>query len=400
MKTMKKRSRLWLLGLLAVGLGAVAAAQTFTESTQVVVVEVPVQVIRDGEPVRGLSAADFEVFDGRDKQTLTGFESVDLATLGGDAVATAELPASARRHFLVLFDLTFSSAKALVQARGAALDMVESLHPTDLVAVGTWSARRGPQLVLGFTADRRQIEVALDTLGASRAPRQRGAGPAPAGPGRGRRHQPWSSGGRDRPAGRKECRDAATADEILQAISRQTEEARAVELTRGGAGPDPLDGGIRPDHGRHPGAQARGLALRGVRPGAAPGRQTGGERSRPPGRRSLPWTAPPTGCTAIRASQNAVERMLEELRRADCVVQAVDIAGLRGQGDLGGAQGGGAGRAPQLRQGDRRRAVREDERSRGRHAADAAAHRRDLRAVVPAGEGGGPRDLPPACGWR
>jgi len=35
-------------------------------------------------------------------------------------------------------------------------------------------------------------------------------------------------------------------------------------------------------------------------------------------------------------SQNAVEHMLEELRRADCVVQAVDIAGLRGQGELGG----------------------------------------------------------------
>src|SRR5215210_2675151 len=105
---MKKRSRLWL-GLLAAGLGAaVAAAQTFVESTQVVVVEVPVQVIRDGEPVRGLTAADFEVFDGRDKQTLTGFEAVDLAQLGGDALATAELPSSARRHFLVLFDLTFS----------------------------------------------------------------------------------------------------------------------------------------------------------------------------------------------------------------------------------------------------------------------------------------------------
>ncbi|HJX26732.1 MAG TPA: VWA domain-containing protein, partial [Thermoanaerobaculia bacterium] len=35
---------------------------------------------------------------------------------------------------------------------------------------------------------------------------------------------------------------------------------------------------------------------------------------------------------------NAVERMLEELRRADCSVQAVDIAGLRGMGELGGAK--------------------------------------------------------------
>src|SRR5262245_57434760 len=115
MKSMKRRSKIWLLGLVAVGLGAaVVWAQTFVESTQVVVVEVPVQVTRDGEPVRGLTAADFELYDGRQKQTLTGFEAVDLATLGGDALATAELPASARRHFLILFDLTFSDAKALV----------------------------------------------------------------------------------------------------------------------------------------------------------------------------------------------------------------------------------------------------------------------------------------------
>jgi hypothetical protein len=121
MKTMKTRSRRWLLALLAAGLGAAAAsAQTYVESTQVVVVEVPVQVIRDGEPVRGLTAADFEVYDGREKQTLTGFEAVDLATLSGEAVSTAELPVSARRHFLILFDLTFSAPEALVKARKAA----------------------------------------------------------------------------------------------------------------------------------------------------------------------------------------------------------------------------------------------------------------------------------------
>ena len=61
-------------------------AQTFVESTQVVVVEVPVQVIRNGEPVRGLTAEDFEVWDGREKQTLTGFEAVDLAELSGEAL--------------------------------------------------------------------------------------------------------------------------------------------------------------------------------------------------------------------------------------------------------------------------------------------------------------------------
>ena len=84
---MRRSSRLWRSGVLAAGLavclvlGAAAlTAQNFTESTQVVVVEVPVQVVRDGEPVKGLTAADFEVFDGRKKVPITGFEVLDLTT--------------------------------------------------------------------------------------------------------------------------------------------------------------------------------------------------------------------------------------------------------------------------------------------------------------------------------
>lgn len=51
---------------------ASAAAQTFSGSTEVVEVEVPVQVVRDGQPVRGLTAADFELSEGRKKLPLTG----------------------------------------------------------------------------------------------------------------------------------------------------------------------------------------------------------------------------------------------------------------------------------------------------------------------------------------
>ena len=46
------------------------------------VVEVPVQVVKDGEPVRGLTAADFEVYDGRKKLPVTGFEVLDLSRRG------------------------------------------------------------------------------------------------------------------------------------------------------------------------------------------------------------------------------------------------------------------------------------------------------------------------------
>jgi len=335
---MKMRSRLWL-GLLAVGLGAaVATAQTFVESTQVVVVEVPVQVIRDGEPVRGLTAADFEVFDGRDKQALTGFEVVDLAELGGDALAKAELPDSARRHFLVLFDLTFSSAKALVQARGAALDMVEALHPTDLVSVGTWSTRRGPQLVLGFTSDRRQIAAALETLGAPELLDNQPPDPLRLALVEGRDTSSVMGQAETNATASKNARDAL-AEEILQTISRMTEEARTVELSvavrdmsRSMTDFARIMGGIQ-------GRKHVVWLSEGFDPSVLQGGKAVGEVDT--GQQASPLDGSSDRRYGGTQSLNAVERMLEELRRADCVVQAVDIAGLRGQGELGGRKSAG-----------------------------------------------------------
>ncbi len=89
MSTLRRRggSTASLLGLLCVVLAVAAARlpaqqETFGETTSTVVVEVPVQVIRDGAPVRGLTRGDFEVFDGRKKQELTGFEVIDLGPPG------------------------------------------------------------------------------------------------------------------------------------------------------------------------------------------------------------------------------------------------------------------------------------------------------------------------------
>ena len=96
---------LCILLLLAVPAGA----QTFSEATDVVVVEVPVQVIgADGKPVRGLTADHFEVYEGRAKQPLVGFEALDLASRPADG-KTVPLPVAARRHFLMMFDFSFSS---------------------------------------------------------------------------------------------------------------------------------------------------------------------------------------------------------------------------------------------------------------------------------------------------
>src|SRR3954462_9463012 len=51
---------------------AAPPGSSFAGATQVLAVEVPVQVVRDGEPVRGLQAGDFEGWEGRRKPPAPG----------------------------------------------------------------------------------------------------------------------------------------------------------------------------------------------------------------------------------------------------------------------------------------------------------------------------------------
>jgi hypothetical protein len=154
-----------MLSALAAPTAPMGAQTTFSGSTDVVEVEVPVQVVRDGQPVRGLTAADFELYEGRRKIEVTGFHAVDLA---GPA-ARGAVPPAARRQLLLLFDLAFSNPKAVIAAREAARSLVlKGVRSGDLVGVATYSAAHGPQILLGFTSDRRQVDAALDALGAVR----------------------------------------------------------------------------------------------------------------------------------------------------------------------------------------------------------------------------------------
>ena len=141
------------------------------ETAEVVEVEVPVNVVlRDGDPLRGLKLEDFEVLDEGRPQPLTGLRVVDLAVSEPRAGLERDLPSTSRRHFLLLFDLSFSNPASTLKARLAARDFVlKALHPTDLAAVATYSLETGPRLVVTFTPDRAQLARALDTLGFERA---------------------------------------------------------------------------------------------------------------------------------------------------------------------------------------------------------------------------------------
>ncbi len=175
-----------ILALVGAGLGiAVLDASAarkggngdFEETTRVIAVEVPVNVVdKLGRPVRGLTAEDFELYDEGKRQTLTGFEAIDLSTPEVSQAATPSrpggLPSAARRHFLMLFDISFSNPAAITRAREAARELVLSqLHPTDLVAVAVYSLETGPRLIVTFTPDRAQVAQALDSLGLSRSSR-------------------------------------------------------------------------------------------------------------------------------------------------------------------------------------------------------------------------------------
>ncbi len=163
--------RRFLVPLLTLCLTAIATppqARQLEESVAVVATEVPVHVTLDGAPVRGLTADNFRIYDNGKLQRITGFEVRDLSvTLPGApqrAAAPVGAPQAARRHLLFLFDLNFSQARALARAREAVLETLrEGLHPTDLVAVATWS-NRGAQLILNFTSDHKQVEAAVVTL--------------------------------------------------------------------------------------------------------------------------------------------------------------------------------------------------------------------------------------------
>lgn len=315
-------------------------AQSFEEQSEVVAVEVPVNVVgRDGEPVRGLTAADFEVFDGGRRQTITHFEVVDLEALGAAprAALTEELAGTARRHFLLLFDLSFSTPTSVLRARLAARDfLLNDLHPSDLAAVATFSLEQGPKLVITFTSDRAQLARAVDTLGMRRAfdaqrtdPLQFLIEPGLADVGGGGTDASSDS------AGIRAQRDQML-NEHLQALSFAAEKSERIFET-----------GRISSYSRALADVARTLNVvkgrkhvlffsEGFDSRLMLGRPTteadadSDNQSIMAGRSYNVDNDARYGNTSL---QNDLNRMLEEFRRADCVIQAVDIGGLRATGD-------------------------------------------------------------------
>jgi VWFA-related protein len=137
-----------------------------TFRTGVALVTVPVYVSDSaGRPVSGLGASDFEVQEDGKTVAVASVHEIDAGQLAVRGMAP-QVAAAARRQFLLLFDLSFSSASGLVRARAAAIDFVrDELGPSDLAGVATTSVQNGVKLLVSFTSDRAELAKAIESLG-------------------------------------------------------------------------------------------------------------------------------------------------------------------------------------------------------------------------------------------
>lgn len=360
-KSLSSVLSLAILALLAFGAPAEAQkkkkgeSRTFEDTASVVVVEIPVTVTgKDGEPVPNLTQADFEVLDGKKEQEIIAFEMVDLSKVNAKQASIKPIPIAARRHFMMLFDMAYSDPESVVKAREAAMDVLDSFHPTDLVAVATFTSTRGTQFILNFTSDRQQAKLAIETLG---VPELIDRVSDPLNLTIGQLSEGFGTGSADGQDGRaaSAIREAAAAESqtLAQNVAnaeKSEQRQRARDMTRNlGAVASALaaiDGqkhvlyfseGIPDDLivGRA-GLGAAGGGGIGTGDIASNATDNLGSTGAEGVLQNFQGLGDATGDTR---TQNALSDMVEAFNRAGCTIQAIDIGGLRASQDLGRAGG-------------------------------------------------------------
>ncbi len=311
--------------------------------TEVVVIEVPVQVTKDGKPVRGLTPDQFEVLDGRKRRDLVGFDTYDLSGSKIEPnLAGLRIPAAAQRRFLLFFDLAFSDPDSIVQAQKAAKEFVSTgLGPADLVGVATHQTSGALNLILGFTSDRRQAELAIETfglpelvvsrrdpLGISLVPLHWGS-----------KANEWEGGvevALDNQGGKNRAMLRSLVTQ-MQNASRQASEMRAIlalnqsltevaELLRNVEGRKYL---VYLSEGFD------SSVILGQGAGSTREEQEAIRQQNAAVMRGEYQDVDSNLRFGDTSSQNEFARVVQELLRADCVIQAVDIGGLRAGTDSG-----------------------------------------------------------------
>ncbi len=270
-------------------------------------------------------------------------------------------PSPARRHFLLLFDLSFSEPKSIVKAREAATGLLDELHASDLVAVATYTTSRGPELIVGFTPDRGQVRAAIATLGLpelvdrSSDPLKLVVSDLQGGVmllgDAGRRG--GGDAGRPGAQARADANDARNQElsdrvtDRLESFARESEragiEVQKDKITALARSFTDLAKLMRSVNGRKYVVYLSEGYDSSLLLGTTDKKET--DENRRSSDRGEIWKVSAEEQYGDATATNEIDAMLQEFRRADCAIQAVDIGGLRaasgGGGDLGVERKGG-----------------------------------------------------------
>ncbi len=330
----------WLsiAALLLVSAGVVAQVR---ESISVNVIEVPVTVVdRDGNPVRGLTQANFKLLDNGKERPIVSFDTIDFSPAMAppdSKLALTKMNPAARRNFMLLFDLGNASPRSLARAQEAARNFVEkAVQPRDLVGVGTMDPDKGFSLVAAFTTDRALIASAIgdpknfrshDPLQLSNETKLATLDTS----------GPMEGGGNGPGAQAKQDRELAIAQESkerMNQIQRANQEYIRAKVQRQVEFLGQLARTLRAVPGRKQivflseGFDASVIAGRDARDTAAARDETAAIMS---GNVSQVDNDARFGSTT---SQTFLNRMAEFFRGSDVVLHAIDIQGLRVQNDI------------------------------------------------------------------
>jgi len=305
------------------------AQRTFQEKVTVTYIEVPVTVLgRDNAPVRGLTRANFEVRDGGVQRMIESFDAIDFAAAGGEKVLSPLNPAS-RRKFLLLFDLSHSSPISIGRAQDAARNFVaRGVGHRDLVAVAAIDVNRGVRFLTSFTNDRNLLNAAI------RDPRNfQGVDPLQLSLGRGAvpdEAPSTSAGGGDAKdtVAKELAADFARAVSTMDDAYRRSRVRQQVEMLRF----------IARSLQKIAGRKHIVLLSEGFDPRLVQGRIAGDVKEQTEENSAAVdgevWKIDSDKRFGSASAQNSISDLAEACRRADVVIHAVDIRGLRVQSDV------------------------------------------------------------------
>jgi VWFA-related protein len=138
--------------------------ETYQYKRKVFLVELQVAVFdKDGKFVEGLKPEDFTILDEGKQQEISHFDYVLQDKANVDLISRS-LPAY-RRQFILLFDLSFVSKRGLVNSRKAGSSFIDMLLPTDRAAIVILSAFHEPKVLMDFTSNKVVLKKAVNSLG-------------------------------------------------------------------------------------------------------------------------------------------------------------------------------------------------------------------------------------------